>query len=36
MLNVTHATNLADQITGEMSVTEEMVFNGEPTINDIW
>src|SRR5262249_32130039 len=24
-----------DQITGEMSLTEKMVFNGEPTIDDI-
>jgi hypothetical protein len=31
MLNVTHATNLADQITGEMSATDKMVFNGDPT-----
>ncbi len=35
MSNVTHATNLADQITGEMSATEKMVFNGDPTAADI-
>ena len=35
MLNVTHATNLADQITGEMSATDKMVFNGDPTTADI-
>ena len=35
MLNVTHATNLADQITGEMSATDKMVFNGDPTTGDI-
>jgi hypothetical protein len=35
MLNVAHATNLADQITGEMSATDKMVFNGDPTTADI-
>jgi hypothetical protein len=35
VLNVTQAKNKADQITGEMRVTDEMVFNGEPTIDDI-
>ena len=35
MLNVTHATNLADQITGEMHATDKMVFNGDPTTGDV-
>jgi hypothetical protein len=35
MANVTSATNLADQITGEMSATDKMVFNGNPTTADV-
>jgi hypothetical protein len=35
MLNVARATNLADQITGEMGATDGMTFNGEPTADDI-
>jgi hypothetical protein len=31
----TKATNRANQITGEMSATDKMVFNGKPTIADI-
>lgn len=34
MGNVTNATNLADQITGQMAA-DGMVFNGEPTNGDI-
>ena len=33
--NATAATNLADQITNEMRDNYKMVFNGEPTIDDI-
>ena len=33
--NVTGATNRADQITQEMSATDQMVFNGVPTGADI-
>jgi len=35
MPNLTLATNLADQITGEMSATDKMVFNGDPGPADI-